>query len=114
MTENGYPETAQEAIIHFSDAQVCHDFMVQMRWPDGVVCPHCGGMDARFTQTKAVKPRRLWNCHDCKKQFSLKSGTIFEDSPLGLEKWLPAVWLIVNAKNGISSCELHRALGVTQ
>ena len=114
MTENGYPETAQEAIIYFSDAQVCHDFMVKMRWPNGVVCPRCGSVDVRFSQTKAAKPRRLWNCHGCKKQFTLKVGTIFEDSPLGLEKWLPAVWLIVNAKNGISSCELARSLGVTQ
>jgi len=114
MTEHGYPETQQEAIIHFSDAQVCHDFMVQMRWPDVMACPRCGGADVRYSQTKGPKVRRLWNCHDCKKQFTVKVGTIFEDSPLAMEKWLPAVWLIVNAKNGISSYELHRALGVTQ
>jgi transposase-like protein len=114
MTEHGYPETTQEAIIYFSEAQVCHDFMVQMRWPDGVACPRCGCSDVRYSQTKGARPRRLWNCHGCKKQFTVKVGTIFEDSPLGLEKWLPAVWLIVNAKNGISSCEIARSLGVTQ
>lgn len=114
MNAQGYPETQQEAIIHFSDAQVCHDFMVKMRWPNGVVCPRCNCEDVRYSQTKGAKPRRLWNCYNCKKQFTVKVGTIFEDSPLGLEKWLPAVWLIVNAKNGISSYEIHRALGITQ
>jgi len=88
--------------------------MVKMRWSDGVICPRCNSVDVRYSQTKSAKPRRLWNCGTCKKQFTTKVGTIFEDSPLPLEKWLPAVWLIVNAKNGISSCELSRALGVTQ
>jgi transposase-like protein len=114
MNEQGYPTTQQEAIIYFSDSRVCHDFMVQMRWADGVACPRCGDMDVRYSETKSAKPRRLWNCYGCKKQFTVKVGTIFEDSPLGLEKWLPCIWLIVNAKNGISSCEISRALGVTQ
>lgn len=84
--------------------------MVEVRWPDGVVCPHCQSRNVG----KMSGARRVWNCKECKKQFSVKVGTVFEDSPLGLEKWLPALWLIANAKNGISSYEIHRALGVTQ
>jgi transposase-like protein len=80
-----------------------------MRWPDGVTCPHCGGKEHSFT-----KPRRLWRCKACKKQFSIRVKTIMEDSPLGLDKWLVAMWLMVNAKNGISSYEVARALGVCQ
>jgi transposase-like protein len=104
------PEGLIEATRYFSDEMVCHAFMVEMRWPKGVVCPRCGSKEIG----KLVEKRRVWNCKGCKKQFSAKVGTIFEDSPLSLTKWLPATWLIVNAKNGISSCELHRALGVTQ
>jgi transposase-like protein len=103
------PQTLQEAILHFSDADVCLDFMVQLRWPNGVTCPACECEKVSF-----LKTRRIWKCSDCKKQFSVKLGTIFEDSPLGLQKWLPAFWMIANAKNGISSYEIHRALGVTQ
>src|SRR5690349_416433 len=80
-----------------------------MRWPSGPVCPRCGCVEYSYVST-----RRLWKCKGCKKQYSVKLGTIFEDSPLGLDKWLPAVWLIANSKNGISSHELARALGVTQ
>src|SRR6266850_6370538 len=109
-----YPATQLEAVRYFADPDVAHDFMVRMRWPNGVKCPLCQSNKVKFTKTKGEKPRRLWNCHECKKQFTAKVGTIFEDSPIGFEKWLPAVWLIVNAKNGISSCELSRALGVTQ
>ena len=85
----------------------------QLRWPDGPVCPRCGGVEHSYITT-----RRLWKCKACKKQFSVKVGTIFEDSPLGLDKWLPAVWLIANSKNGISSHELgagardHAEVGV--
>jgi transposase-like protein len=104
------PEGLIEATRYFSDEKRCHDFMVEMRWPRGVVCPRCGSKNIGAL----VESRRIWNCKGCKKQFSTKVGTIFEDSPLSLTKWLPATWLIVNAKNGISSCELHRALGVTQ
>jgi len=111
MTEDNIPETVLEAVRYFSDLDVCHQFIVKLRWSDGgITCPHCGSKDIG----KLVMPRRLWNCKGCKKQFTAKIGTIFEDSPLGLDKWIPAVWLITNAKNGISSCELARALGVTQ
>src|SRR5205809_4893058 len=106
------PNTLIEAIRYFSDVQTCHDFMVNLRWPDGIVkCPKCQTENVGFIST-----RRTWQCKnkDCNKQFSIKVGTIFEDSPLGLDKWLPAVWLIANCKNGISSWEIHRAIGVTQ
>ena len=84
--------------------------MVSLRWPTGkMVCPHCKAEAVSF-----LKTRRIWKCMGCHKQFSAKVGTIFEDSPIGYDKWFPAMWMIYNAKNGISSCELHRALGVTQ
>jgi transposase-like protein len=104
------PETLTGAIRYFGDAKKCHDFMVTMRWPDKIACTHCGSDNIG----KLVLPRRVWNCKNCRKQFTVKVGTIFEDSPLGLDKWLPATWLIVNSKNGVSSCELARSLGVTQ
>lgn len=104
------PETLTGAIRYFGDADTCHEFLAAMRWPRDIRCPRCDSKDVG----KLMLPRRIWNCKGCKKQFSVKVGTIFEDSPLGLEKWLPATWLIVNAKNGISSCELARSLGVTQ
>jgi hypothetical protein len=106
------PATLLEAITYFSDPMVCHDFMVNLRWPDGVVeCPTCGSRNVGF-----LPSRNLFQCRikHPKRQFSIKVGTIFEDSPIGLEKWLPALWMIANDKNGISSYELHRALGVTQ
>ena len=110
MDKTTFPESLQEAIIYFADAENSLSFMSALRWPDGqACCPRCESKNAGF-----LKTRRLWKCRDCAKQFSVKAGTVFEDSPLGLEKWLPAVWLIVNAKNGISSCEVARALGVTQ
>lgn len=106
------PRTLQEAIIYFADYENCKAFMVELRWPDGVVrCPHCGSDHVTYL----ARPR-VWNCyakHD-RPRFSLKTRTIFEDSPLGLDKWLTAVWLIVNCKNGISSYEVHRELGITQ
>jgi|SRR5579871_2278 len=95
------PTTLIEAIQKFSDPQFAHDFLVSVRWSNGVTCPRCGCDQVGFVAT-----RRVWNCKGCKKQFSAKVGTIFEDSPLGLDKWLTAFWLVVNAKNGISSCEL--------
>jgi transposase-like protein len=110
MDLENLPENLREATVYFADAQRCHDFLVEIRWPNGMTCPRCGSDKVG----KFVASRRLWNCKDCRKQFTAKVGTIFEDSPLGLEKWLPAVWMIVNAKNGMSSCELARALGVTQ
>jgi transposase-like protein len=110
MDKTTFPETLQEAIIYFADPENALSFMAALRWPDGKAhCPRCDSENAGF-----LKTRRLWKCRDCAKQFSVKAGTVFENSPLGLDKWLPAVWLIVNAKNGISSCEIARALGVTQ
>lgn len=106
-----FPKTLMQAVTYFSDPQVSHEFMVDMRWPGGVRCPHCGHGEQYWIGT-----RRVWRCKSkaCGKQFSVKSGTIFEDSPLPLDKWLLCVWLMVNAKNGISSYEIGRALGVTQ
>jgi transposase-like protein len=108
MNDN-QPKTLQEAMIYFADKRSAFDFVVEMRWPNGVSCPHCEGTDLYF-----VKTRLLWQCKSCKKQFTVKVGTIFEDSALGLDKWLCAIWMIANAKNGISSYEIHRALGITQ
>lgn len=106
------PATLLEAIRYFSDPDVCLEYAKRFRWPNGTVaCPTCGSVDVRFLST-----RRIWECksrHE-RKQFSAKVGTIFEDSPIGFEKWFPAIWMIANDKNGISSYELGRALGVTQ
>ncbi len=106
------PKTLQEAIQFFSDFENCRQFMVSIRWPDGkVLCPRCGSDSVIYLQNA-----RVYKCHGkhAQAKFSLKVGTVFEDSPIPLEKWLPAVWLLVSAKNGISSYEIHRALGVTQ
>jgi transposase-like protein len=103
------PSNLLEAIQHFSDLDVATDFVAQLKWPDGPFCPKCG-----CTEYSYLKTRRIWKCKACKKQYSVKLGTIFEDSPLGLDKWLPAVWLTANSKNGISSHELGRSLGITQ
>lgn len=106
------PKTLQEAIVYFSDYANCHAAMVAVRWPGGeVICPRCGGNRVTF-----LEKAKAWKCyagHPLAK-FSLKVGTVFEDSPLPLQKWLPALWLLTNCKNGISSYELARALGVTQ
>ncbi len=105
------PQTLQEAVIYFADPDNCLSYTVAQRWPKGVTCPTCGSSHVTF-----LANQRKWQCstHHPKRQFTLKTGTVFEDSPLGLDKWLPAVWLVSNCKNGISSWELHRALGVTQ
>ena len=105
------PKTLQEAIVTFADADNAHWYMVAKRWPNGVVCPTCGRADVNFLATQ-----RRWQCKSkhSLRQFTAKVGTIFEDSPLPLEKWLPAVWMITNDKNGVSSWEIHRALKVTQ
>ncbi len=105
------PNTLQEAIIFFADADTCLNFFAAQRWPKGVICPTCESKEVKFIPT-----RRLWECKTkhARKQFSIKVGTIFEDSPLGLDKWLPAVWIITSAKNGVSSCEIARSLGITQ
>lgn len=104
------PTSLLEAISYFSDTERAFDFVKALRWPDGVVeCPRCFGKEHSFLTT-----RRIWKCKKCKRQFSLKVGTIFEDSPIGFDKWLAAIWLIANSKNSISSHELARALKVTQ
>jgi transposase-like protein len=106
------PITLLEAVRYFSDPDVCLNCMVKLRWPDSIVkCPTCGSAEVRF-----LASRRIWECKTKhpKRQFSVKVGTIFEDSALGLDKWLAAIWMIANDKNGISSYEVHRALGVTQ
>jgi transposase-like protein len=103
------PKTLQEAIQHFSDEQVCIDAVARMRWPNGAECPACLTKEPYY-----LKTQKRWKCRECRRQFSVKLGTIFEDSPIPLQKWLPAVWLLTNCKNGVSSWEIHRALGVTQ
>ena len=109
---DGSIKTLQQAIQYFSDSENCRQFTVFLRWPDGKVsCPYCGA--TKLTWLAKAKVYQCYGDHP-KKKFSLKVGTVFEDSPIGLDKWWPAVWLLVNAKNGISSYELHRALGVTQ
>jgi len=105
------PKTLQEAIQYFADPGNCLDYIVARRWPNGVVCPTCGSKDVSF-----VRSRRVWQCktRHPKCQFSVKVGTIFEDSPITLDKWLAAMWMVANCKNGVSSWEIHRALGITQ
>jgi transposase-like protein len=104
------PKTLQEAIVYFSDPERAFVYAVNLCWPDKrVVCPRCGGAEHRF-----VKTRRIWFCKTCKRQFSVKVGTIFEDSPLGLNKWMTAFWMLCNCKNGVSSMEISRSLGITQ
>lgn len=110
-TKSG-PRTLQEAIVYFADPDNALDFWVGVRWPDGeVACPTCDSTAVVF-----IKTRRIWKCGNdhLRKQFSVKIGTVMEDSPLGLDKWACAFWLLANCKNGISSYELHRAIGVTQ
>src|SRR5208337_4879954 len=104
------PKTLQEAIIYFADYDNCRRFLIDLRWADGQVrCPRCCSEKVAYLETA-----RLYKCYGKheKAKFSLKVGTIFEDSALGLEKWLPAMWLVVNAKNGISSMEISRSLGI--
>ena len=108
MTKFKTPESLSEAITYFADKDTALQFLQFLRWPEGVTCAHCDAKDPMF-----LKTRRIWKCKVCRKQFSVKLGTIFEDSPLGLDKWLPAIWLLANAKNGISSYEMARAVART-
>ena len=105
------PKTLQQAIAYFADPDRCFEFLKARIFPDGVICPRCQSKEVRFVAT-----RRIWECKSAhpKKQFSIKVGTIFEESPIPLDKWLTAVWMIANCKNGVSSYEIHRAIGVTQ
>jgi transposase-like protein len=108
-TRQAEPKTLQEAIRYFADPKIAADFVAELRWQDGAECPACQSKNVVGLSTRPV-----YKCRECKKQFSVKVGTIFEDSPLGLDKWLPALWMIANCKNGVSSYEIGRALGVTQ
>ena len=106
------PKTLQQAIQFYSNYENCKAFMAALRWPDGKVkCPQCGSEHVVY-----LEKARVWKCYGKHSQakFSLKTGTLFEDSPLGLDKWLPVMWMVVNCKNGVSSWEIHRAMGVTQ
>src|ERR1700678_587915 len=106
------PKTLQQAILYFADSNRCIAYLAASRWPDGVaVCPTCGRKDVSY-----VAKRRVWQCktRHAKAQFSIKVGTIFADSPISLDKWLMAMWMVANCKNGVSSYEIHRALKVTQ
>jgi transposase-like protein len=109
--EANFPRTLQQAIKYFADKETCTTFMAQLRWPEGVTCPHCQSKAVSYLST-----RFMWKCmaKECRKQFSVKVGTVMEDSPIALEKWLCAIWMIANCKNGVSSYEIHRAIGVTQ
>jgi len=111
MAANDSPKTLQEAVIYYSDLKVCQDALIAARWPNGVICPTCGRTDVAYLENQ-----KRWQCKGKhpQRQFSAKKGTIFEDSPIPLQKWFVAIWLIASAKNGISSYELHRAIGVTQ
>jgi len=103
------PKTLVEATREYADPDRALDEVADSRWHEKVVCPHCGADAPMF-----LKTRRIWKCSKCRKQFSVKAGTVMEDSPIPLDKWLPAIWMIANNRNGISSWELSRALGVTQ
>lgn len=104
------PRSLQEAIAYFADSERAFQYAVSVRWTDGnVTCPRCGQAKHSF-----VKTRKLWFCYVCKKQFTAKVGTVMEDSPIGLDKWMIAFWMLANCKNGVSSYELHRALKVRQ
>ena len=105
------PSTLQEAIVYFSNPANCRTFLVARRWPNGVTCPRCGSTDILF-----LEEYNRWQCREghVSPQFTLKTGTPMEDSPIGLDKWLTAMWQVVNCKNGVSSCEIARAIGITQ
>jgi transposase-like protein len=103
------PKSLQAAIKHFSDEQVCIDTVAALRWSDGIVCPACEHKEHYY-----LKTQKRWKCKDCNRQFSVKLGTIFEDSPIALNKWLVALWMLVNCRNGVSSYEVSRAIDITQ
>jgi transposase-like protein len=111
MASANEPKTLQSAIQYFADPDNCLSYLIARRWKDGVVCPICESKNVSF-----VASRRVWQCktRHPKSQFSIKVGTILEDSPIGLDKWLTAMWMVANCKNGVSSWEVHRSLGVTQ
>jgi len=103
------PGALREAVRYYSDLDIATKAFSELCWPDGVTCPDCQSKQAYYAPS-----RRIWKCKSCRKQFSPKAGTVCEDSPIGLDKWLTAMWMIATAKNGVSSWELHRTLGMTQ
>jgi transposase-like protein len=103
------PRTLAEATRYFSDLNVAVEFVAKLRWPDGPVCTRCGGKDHSYLRTRC-----LWKCKACERQFSVKVGTLFEGSPVGLDKWIVAIWMIANSGDAVSSYEIQRATGVTQ
>lgn len=107
--QSPFPKTLIEAVVYFADEDKATEYAAGIRWPEGVTCPACGGTTVGY-----IKTRRKWQCKGCKKQFSVKTGTIMEDSPIPTGKWLVVMWLECNAKNSISSYEIHRSIGVTQ
>src|SRR5437868_3779595 len=111
MSKTREPRTLLEAVRYFADPENCRAFIVALRWPKGVECPRCGSKEVAY-----LANARVWKCRGkhAAQKFSAKVGTVMEDSPISLDKWLPAIWLLVNCKNGVSSYEVHRALGVTQ
>lgn len=111
VADKNFPQSLQEAIVYFANPDNALNFMIEIRWPNGISCPRCGSDQYTFIST-----RRTWQCKDkaCKKMFTVKLGTVMEDSPIGLDKWLCAMWMICNAKNGVSSYEIHRGIKITQ
>jgi transposase-like protein len=103
------PKTLADAIRYLADEQTCIETVAALRWPDGPTCPACGHKEHYY-----LKTQKRWKCKECTTQFSVKLGTIFEDSPITLDKWLISLWMLVNCKKGVSSYEIHRALGITQ
>ncbi len=106
------PKTLLEAVNYFTNDALCVEYLAHLRWDDGKpVCPKCGSLNICF-----LKTRPQYRCREkgCKKTFSLKTGSVMEDSPLPITKWVPAIWFVINHKNGVSSCEIARALGITQ
>src|SRR6202051_4372958 len=105
------PTSLQEAIVYFSNPDNCIDYIAVRRWPNGMICPGCGATKVSFNAT-----RRTWKCgsHHPKREFSIKVGTIYEDSPISLDKWLTATWMLTNCKNGVSSYEIARDVKITQ
>jgi transposase-like protein len=105
------PKTLAEAIVHFDDPDNSLKYLADKRWPNGVECPYCGAKEPMF-----LKTRRIWKCSatKCRRQFSVKVGTLLNESPIPLNKWLAAMWLVANCKNGVSSYEIARDLGLTQ
>jgi transposase-like protein len=105
------PKTLAEAVVYFNDPDNALSYLAAKRWPKGVTCPYCEAKEPMF-----LKTRRIWKCKatDCRKQFSVKIGTVLNESPIPLDKWLMAMWMVANCKNGVSSCEMARDLGITQ